>query len=466
MPRWFFWVVAIAIGIAILLPYAPVKYAIFALFGAIFISFYSSAPERTLFLFLLGMPIVDLIPPGIIPIPGINAETILILALAGAASASKARQPLPHPANPFILPVTYYAVILGASAARSWMNGVDDGGELFAFVKNQLFFVFLAPITFRLITSERQLRAAMHLIALTCFLVSIHALWTVRDTVLRGYMLERNRASGLVAGQPNLFGGFLAMMILLFVSLLLGKQVSKKERLGYLVTIIALAGALLMTLSRGSWLALLLALGVLSLLRGARAIAFVLVVALSAPWWLPVKVVERVQHTFEGKHSTDDQELEDSAQVRVDQWKALPEIVKEAPLFGHGFRTFVNLWARFSPDHEPKAAHSTWVEFLAEEGVLGMLAYLWLLTLMGLIGFSAWRVRNGGLASDLALGFMCAILCLMVLDSSGTRFRNREVMAYMWVVGGALARFVATQRSSSALWDAESETQPAAPVTR
>jgi len=441
MPRWFFWVSGIAILTAILLPYPPVKYALFLLFGSIFLSFYGSAPERTLFLFILGMPVVDLVPPTLIPIPGVNAETILILALAFAASVSKQRQSPPHPSSPFGPPILYYVAIMAISATRSWLAGVDEPGDLFAFLKNQLFFVFLAPISFRLIYKQSQLRAALHLIAVTCTLVSVHALWTVRDSVLRGYMLERNRAAGLVAGQPNLFGGFLAMMILIFVSLLLSKHITKKERLGYTLTIVALSGALLMTLSRGSWLALLLSLAVLALLRGARAIVFVLVVALSAPLWLPVKVVERVQHTFQGKHSTEDQELEDSAQVRVDQWKALPEIVSEAPLLGHGFRTFVSIWGRLSPDHEPKAAHSTWVEFLAEEGVLGILAYLWLVTTLGWIGFRAWRVRPATLESDLALGFMCAALCLMVLDSSGTRFRNREVMAYMWILAGALARF-------------------------
>jgi hypothetical protein len=446
MPRWFFWVMTLSIGIALLLPYTPVKYALFAVFGAIFVSFYTSAPERTLFLFILGMPVVDLVPATLIPIPGVNAETILILALAGAASASRARQSPPHPSNPFGMPIAYYATIIAISAMRSWFQGVEDGGVLFAFAKNQLFFVFLAPIAFRLVYNTSQLRAALHLIAVTCTLVSIHALWTVRDSVLRGYMLERNRAAGLVGAQPNLFGGFLAMMILVFVSLILSKHVTKKERLGYLITLVALAGALLMTLSRGSWLALLLALGVLSLLRGARAIAFVLVIALSSPLWLPEKVVERVQHTFEGKHSSEDQELEDSAQVRVDQWKALPEILEEAPVMGHGFRTFANLWARVGPSHEPKAAHSTWVEFLAEEGALGILAYLWLVTLMGWIGFSAWRQRPGCLESDLALGFMCGIICLTLLDTSGTRFRNREVMAYMWILGGALARFVAERR--------------------
>jgi len=55
MPRGFFWFVGIAILTAILLPYAPVKYALFGVFGWMFLSFYKSAPERTLFLFLLGM---------------------------------------------------------------------------------------------------------------------------------------------------------------------------------------------------------------------------------------------------------------------------------------------------------------------------------------------------------------------------------------------------------------------------
>jgi O-antigen ligase len=451
MPRWFFWMVALSVGIALVLPYAPVKYAIFAVFGSIFLSFYSTAPERTLFLFLLGMPIIDLIPPGLIPIPGINAETILIVALWAAASIKKKKVPDPHPVNPFVLPITYYAVILSLAALRSWMNGVDSGGELFSFVKNQLFFVFLAPISFWLISKEEDLRTALHLIALTCLTVSIHALWVTRDSVLRGFMLERNRAAGLVAGQPNLFGGFLAMMILLFVSLLLGKSTSKNERIGYLITLVPLSGALLMTLSRGSWLALLAALGILAMLRGARAIGFVLVVALTAPLWLPVSVVERVQHTFEGKHSTDDQELEDSAQVRVDQWKALPEIMRESPIIGHGFRTFAPLWATFAQDHEPKAAHSTWVEFLAEEGIVGILAYVWLLATMGWVGFSGWRLRDGGIVNDLSLGYMCAVFCLMVLDSSGTRFRNREVMAYMWVLGGALARFVVSRQSGTTI---------------
>jgi O-antigen ligase len=181
---------------------------------------------------------------------------------------------------------------------------------------------------------------------------------------------------------------------------------------------------------------------VFALLRGARAIALVLVVALSAPLWIPQKVVERVQHTFEGRQSSGDQELEDSAQVRLDQWKALPEIVAESPLLGHGFRSFRFMWANYAHDGLPKAAHSTWVEFLAEEGILGIIAYLWLLWLLGITAFRVWRDKGGGIERDVALGMTCAICCLALLDTTGTRFRNREVMAYIWILGGVLARFL------------------------
>jgi hypothetical protein len=38
-------------------------------------------------------------------------------------------------------------------------------------------------------------------------------------------------------------------------------------------------------------------------------------------------------------------------------------------------------------------------------------------------------LRDGGIVNDLALDMMCAVLCLMVLDSPARR--NREVMAYV-----------------------------------
>jgi O-antigen ligase len=449
MPRWFYWVCVLAIVVAWLLPYPPVKFAIFGLFGLIFVSFFKSAPERTLFVFLLGMPVMDLIPATMFPVPGLNAETIVIGALYAAGVSSQRRQPQPPPENPFTWPILYYVVVMAFSAARSYLAGVDEAGELFASVKNQLFFVFLAPIAFRLIHTETQLRTALNFIAVTCTLVSIHALWLTRDTILRGLMIERNRAVGLVAGQSNLFGGFLAMMILIFVAILLGRNLKFRVRLGYVVLVVAMSGALLATMSRGSWLALLLGLCVLALLRGARAIGFVLVVALSAPLWLPQKVVERVEHTFAGRHSTEDQILEDSAQVRLDQWKALPAIVADAPIFGHGFQSFRLMWAQYSPNREPKAAHSMWVEFLSEEGLVGIVAYLWLLGLLGITAVRVWLERDVGIERDLALGFMCAILCLALLDTSGTRFRNREVMAFIWVLGGGLARYLAEKRRTS-----------------
>jgi hypothetical protein len=77
--------------------------------------------------------------------------------------------------------------------------------------------MFLAPISFVLLWAPGRARAAIHVLAASVILVSIHAIFEVRSVLLSGLSLESNRATGLVGNQPNLFGGFLAMMLAIFI---------------------------------------------------------------------------------------------------------------------------------------------------------------------------------------------------------------------------------------------------------
>jgi O-antigen ligase len=112
----------------------------------------------------------------------------------------------------------------------------------------------------------------------------------------------------------------------------------------------------------------------------------------------------------------------------------------EAPILGHGFRSFPQLWARCGPTHLPKAAHSTHVEIACEAGLLGIVGYLACVGALGLGGWRLTRRRDDPFFSDLGVGFVAAVLCLLILDISGTRFREGEVMAFMWVIGGVVTR--------------------------
>jgi O-antigen ligase len=456
LPRWFYVVAVVSLVVALVLPFKPVKFLLAAVFGGIYANFMQKSPEKALFVFVLGMPALDLLPPNLIPIPGLNPETLVILTLAIAASKSKKQWGAAGArSNPMLGPVLFYVGVMCLSAIVSYLNGVRvwelgwhtlTAWETFSSLKNRVFYVFLAPISFVLLRKPEDFRTVMRLIAATTFLVGLHAVIDIADTLGAGLTLESNRAEGLVAGQPNLFGGWLAMVMTMLLPLLLSKSVGFRERMLYLAAMGMGGAALLFTLSRGSWLALAFALTVVALFRGARLVVFLLVVAFTAQWWLPESVVQRVQlTTAEDARSTEGQELDDSAQVRLDQWKTLPTMMAESPVWGSGYRSFEEMWARFGPKRNPKAAHSSIVELAVEEGMLGIAAYAVLILSMAA---TAWRLRRSEdvFLQDLSVGFLAAIAALVMLDTSGTRFRNGEVMAYVWILAGGLASQVSSAR--------------------
>lgn len=461
LPRWFYFLAAGALALALALPVPAVKYAIAATLGIAVLKLFGAHPESILFVFILVMPGIDLLPPDLIPIPGLNPITIYFLMLWWATVIQKRRAAGSPPSNPMVPPVVFHAALLALSALSSFFRGVPivEHGvwvaptalDHFADWKNRIDFAFLAPISFRLLSTPKHVRTAVRIIAVMTLLVATQSLWDVRNVVLAGLQIETNRAVGILAAQPNLFGGFLALVIAILVPLVLaGKVMGKKERIFFAVVVVVAAADLLFTLSRGSWLALLVGLSVLALFRGAKLVVLGLLVASTAPLWLPETVVERVELTREGANDDPEQEFDDSTQVRVDQWKALPSVVAESPIYGHGMRSFPSVWFRVSPDHRPKAAHSAIIELTAEEGLLGVFSYGWL---VGALLLGAWRARKSApdaFSSELALGLMCAAVCLVLLDSSGTRFRSGQVMAYLWVVGGAVHRMAGFRAEQAA----------------
>jgi O-antigen ligase len=457
LPPWFFWIAGIAFALALAFPFKPVKYILAAVLGTIWIRFVWRVPHHALLLFILGMPVLDLLPPDLIPIPALNVETIVVLTLGLAAWNARAAQPTPSPPNATLKPLGFHIALLVVAAIISVVSA--DGvyaliqgrwvrlgaWDFFAFVKNRVAFMFLLPIAFRMLWTSDHVRLALRYVAISTLLVSVEGLWEAREIFTAGFRIESNRVAGLVADQPNLFGGFLAMMILILLPIAIGRGITRRERLLYFGSIGAACGALLFTLSRGSWLALVLASSVVLAFRGLRLLPVVAAIVLSAPLWLPQSVVDRVNETTaNNEDAAPGQELDDSAQVRLDQWRALGAMWKEAPIFGHGLRGFPQLWAVHGPHRVPKAAHSSIIELTVEMGALGLISYAWLLG-------AAWRLRSTAVdpvVSNASVGLMAALLCLIVLDCSGTRFRNGEVMAYIWVVGGALVRLANTGSGS------------------
>lgn len=471
LPRWFVILVLVCLVMAIAVPVPAMKYGIAAAMGLAFVTFYRDAPHRTLLVFILALPVFGLFPPGLIPIPAFNIETLFIAALVVAAIRAGQLSREASPANALTPPITYLSVLLLASAAFSaaFLDvRVSRAGvwrsfppfEIFSTLKNSLIYFVLPLVSFHLLSTPARLRAATRVIACAVILISAEGTYRSLDAVARGYLLETHRASGLIAGQPNLFGGFLAMIIVAFLPLLLGGGAPKWDRILYTGAIVACGVTILFTLSRGSWLALLVAGAFIAVFRAGRIVPLLVLLALTSSWWLPAEVVDRVELTTQGEMSAPDQLLEDSAQVRVDQWETFPSMLGAAPIFGHGYMMFQQVWERYGPTHTPKSAHSAIINFGTEQGLLGLIAYAWI---VATIGWHSWRVfrrSESPFLQNLGLGLLGSVVCLVILDTSGNRFNSGEVMAYPFVLAGAIMRV------SAGLAPASSRRSPSRPGTR
>ncbi len=147
---------------------------------------------------------------------------------------------------------------------------------------------------------------------------------------------------------------------------------------------------LFFTLSRGAWVAALVATAVFGALRSRRALAIgaALVVAVALTAWLAPKgyVGDRVRDMVTPERFVQ------SLHHRPEIWAGAREMVFEQPWVGHGYgyKNFHAAWERRSsrPDALYNSAHNTPLEIAFELGVIGLAlaAWIWGVVVWRLVG--------------------------------------------------------------------------------
>jgi O-antigen ligase/Flp pilus assembly protein TadD len=206
-------------------------------------------------------------------------------------------------------------------------------------------------------------------------------------------------------GNPNFLGAYLVMVIPLAVSRFLNKNQKEEVRVILFLLIAALFAVLSFTLSRASWLAIIIGSFIWAVGLGRKmlkrklawmsALAVVVVffgVLFVLPYRSPTgdqAVVERAASTLELNES--------SNRVRLAGWRTALRIVKRHPLLGTGLDTFKEAFLQYmGPDFEsiagkniiPFYAHNEFLQVAGTTGLIGLAAYFWLW--VAFIG-EAWR---------------------------------------------------------------------------
>jgi O-antigen ligase len=421
-----------AVVTAVSAPYPLTKVILGVTLALYWATLLFSFDERFVGMYVLVLPTLQLLPLEALGIPGLNWQTVFLIIFAVAAARAD-----PPPSRLAVSGwITWFSIILILAAVHTSLTLQKPAYPLFMAVKNWLFPFALFFLGRRCFRNSQQLWFLLLCVAVVSFAMSLHGL---RDGIMSGN-LASNRPQGLLTGQANLFAGYLAMYGLLFLFVSRAPELRRTERLLLAATGLLMVATLVFTLSRGAWLAFAVTATLVGFASSRGLVVLLVLAYLIGSRWAPEDAVTRADLTLtaveQSRDSSLEEALDDSAVLRVIQWKSFPSLLLASPIWGTGLDTYAELLGQHTGVY--RAAHATMVQIGTEMGALGLLGYVGLLGAAAAV--CARRARSaqpGTFQRAVGLGLLAATVCLFLLDLSGTRFRANTVTTYFWLLLGA-----------------------------
>lgn len=243
------------------------------------------------------------------------------------------------------------------------------------------------------------------------------------------------RAIGSI-GQANELGAYLTMFTLVAAALAVGARSWYAKLVAAAVFFLGSFGVI-MSLSRGSMLALVG--GVMYVLwRSARWALVVVVIALaSAPFWAPDYLVDRIKGS---KVESEEAgvSVDNASEVRLMTWRAIIEVITHHPIDGVGFTglsaVLPDVGAELGLTDIKDSAHNTYLRMLSELGIGGLVVFVMLLWRTFALTLKAAKVAKRRFDRAIALGMGGAVASMAVSCAFGDRFWSPVVVSSFWVM--------------------------------
>jgi len=238
---------------------------------------------------------------------------------------------------------------------------------------------------------------------------------------------------------PDIFGRFLALVMILLVVVLLYSR-RQREQLAATGVLVVLWVALVLTLSRSSLVALLVGSGIVAALRWRPGRALIVAAAVVS---IGVAAVLISPKTFGFN-----QGLNGASSGRAGLVSGGLRMFGERPLWGYGSASFVAEYR----DHHPStsqtlaASHTIPITIAAEQGLIGELAYVALLAAAALLLLRG--ARSDGARAAIAAAFLALVFHTLLYAD----FLEDPVTWTLLAIGASLAvsRPVAAERGTRA----------------
>jgi len=353
---------------------------------------------------------------------------LVVIGFVWLAKMAIMKEKVPFWRTPLNGPIMAYI----AAAVLATLVGALDGRVKpmtgFFYVLKYYEYVFIYFMVVNSVTSRTQAKRLVIASLVTCFLVSLFAIAQIPSGERASAPFEGEN------GEPNTLGGYLVFMMAVVTGLIMTEG-AMPRRFPLLVFFATAAIGLSATLSRSSFLAafvvFLIVLGRTVVHKPILA-PILLIVLLSAPWWAPEAVRERILYTFTQSEVTGQMvvagiKVDTSTSDRLRSWQTSLTWWQQFPIVGTGVTGGPFMDAMY-----PRV--------ITETGTVGIAAFLFLLASIFRVGFAAYRRAADPFDRGLALGFLFGYVGVLTHAVGANSFLIVRMMEPFWLIAALVVR--------------------------
>jgi len=323
------------------------------------------------------------------------------------------------------LSVCVFSIFISANLAIS-------SRTFFAKTLQDIAFFF---VVFETLNEKKRIRNVLNVLFLSSLVLGIDGIYqhfTRQDFLRHRPVIFTDRIYASFA-TPNAFGCYLSVVIPFLISRFFSKLRIKVSRFIYFALFILLFVCLLLTVSRGAWLAFLTSVLFMSIWVRALAV-FLLVLGifiLATYVFYPPYLKERLAKFFFFSDTID-----------IDRkfiWQAGWKMFVARPWIGLGLGTFMFNFKKFiAEDYKYTAsyAHNCYLQMASELGIIGLLAFLSILGLFFYHGIKALNKGKRDFYWYILLASQAAIFGYCVQMGVDTTLYTLDLGMLFWLVLG------------------------------
>lgn len=396
---------------------------------------------------LLAYPVIDYVLRKILPIPVVSSlwddGLLLVLLLFTLLAYWKGTRDMPAIKHTFAAFIVYGLALTVADMAN-WDASVEGFRAVYQYMIAFFIGFYLLRDTEQLVTFLKVLAAVGFLAAVVGVMQVVLGVQTPQSWVQEGEAVT-TRAFSFVTS-PNVLGSYMALIAPVAVGLAV-TTANRRERIVWWIVALTTLLALLLTSSRGAWIALAVALFVCCYLWNKRLAGYLVlagIVGLIGLYFVPEstpligKISNRIFTLFTPEY------LESSMQAgRLDRWGEAYDKMRLEPLFGvglghHGGAVGSRHFGTIYTD-------SYLFKSIAELGIIGVIMLIALIATTFRYAVRLIRAQAGKLPFFLLLGLFGGLFAVAMHNLVENIFEVPFMSLYFWLFGGFLCALYADQ---------------------